>query len=89
MPRRVEKSGLKERLGFGSSRFLSPVKNHCQKYGNNKNNSGVISIDEFHEIMDIVLESLPVNGIRKLWTRNIAINSTYYYDDFGTYEFSR
>ena len=47
-----------------------------------------MSIDDYYDIMDVVLESLPEHEIRKLWTRNKAINSTHYYDDLGTYKFS-
>lgn len=54
-----------------------------------RNNSDVWSIEDYYEIRNIIHESLPQNKIRRIWTRNKAINSTHYYDDLGIYEFSR
>ena len=69
--------------------FLNPSKKSCQTNRLRRNNSDVWSIEDYYEIRNIIHESLPQNEIRRIWTRNKAINSTHYYDDLGIYEFSR
>ena len=68
-------------------RYFNPPKNFCKNNAVDVNNSNVWNIDDYYSVRDIVHESLPQNAFRKIWTRNMAMNSTHYYDDFGIYKF--
>ena len=86
MPRRVVIIVWSETV---TNYFLNLSKKSCQTNRLRRNNSDVWSIEDYYEIRNIIHESLPRNEIRRLWTRNKAINTTHYYDDLGIYEFSR
>lgn len=72
-----------------ATEVLNLPKKYCKDHAVDENKSNVCSIEDYNDIRKVLLDSIAENSLMGLWTRNIAMNSTHYFDDFGTYEFPR